>query len=364
MRRTLLVAVLLAFLPLATVARAEDAGLVFEKGWKEPQVAVSPDGVFVVAAKDGVVAVSSSSDGKSFGAPVAVATVEKLMCGMRRGPRLAATAKALVVTAISAESGDLAAWRSLDRGATWVGPVRVNGQARSAREGLDGLAAGPKGELAACWLDDRKGGKEVWAAVSKDDGASWKEGLVYSSPDGHVCECCHPSVAWNEKGELAVMFRNWLDGARDFYLAISKDAGKKWSPAEKLGDRTWKVNMCPMDGGAVVGTKKGFAAAWRADSDVSLARVGGEAWLGIVGRGKQPWLADGPRGPFVLWLDGTTLEMFEARPAPGGKRRMNVEAIAQGASDPCVASALGGKGPVVAVWQQEDGVFAKVLARD
>ena len=363
MRSALLVAFALAL--LATAARAEEAIAAFPKGWKEPQVAVAPDGVFVVAAKEGVIALSSSADAKSFSEPVTVAKVEKLMCGMRRGPRIAATKKALVVTAISAASGDLASWRSLDRGATWLGPVRVNGQERSAREGLDGLAAGPKGELAVAWLDDRKGGKEVWAAVSKDDGASWKEGLAYASPDGHVCECCHPSVAWNEKGELAVLFRNWLDGARDFYVVVSKDAGKTWGKAVPVILQSWKINMCPMDGGALAGTKKGFIAAVRRDSDVFFARVGAPGESSVRGHGKQPWVADGATASYLVWLDGTDLAAEEITGVSfGEKRRKPLEAIAHGASDPCVASALGGSGPVVAVWQQEDGVFAKVLARD
>ena len=38
--------------------------------------------------------------------------------------------------------------------------------------------------------------------------------LVYASPDGHVCECCRPSIAVADR-RIALMFRNWIDGNRD-----------------------------------------------------------------------------------------------------------------------------------------------------
>jgi hypothetical protein len=276
------------------------------------------------------------------------------MCGMRRGPRIAATEKAVVVTAISAATGDLSAWRSADEGATWQGPVRVNGVEKAAREGLHGLAAGAKGELAVAWLDDRKGGKEVWAATSTDGGATWKEGLVYASPDGHVCECCHPSVAFNAKGELAVMWRNWLDGSRDFWFASSKDLGKKWSKAEKLGGGTWRFNQCPMDGGALAGRPEGgFVSIWRRDKEVFVTL--GKPAEQLLGPGKQGWIATGPGGVYAVWLDGSDLLAL----SPQAKRATR---IAGGATDPCVAGPLDAKGPVVAVWQADDGVHSKVVA--
>jgi hypothetical protein len=347
-----LVSLLLVVL-LAGFARADENVAVFAAGWQEPQVAVSPVGhVFVVAAKDGVIAVASSADGKSFGKPATVATVEKLMCGMRRGPRIAAGARSLVVTAISSESGDLVAWRSTDQGATWLGPVRVNGVARSAREGLDGLAADDKDDFAVVWLDDRKGGKEVWEATSTDGGATWKEGRVYASPDGHVCECCHPSVAWDAKGEIGCMWRNWLAGARDFWFAKSSDRGATWSDAIALGGPTWRLNACPMDGGALVRnyTQGGFLAAFMCDGVVYLG-VPGEGpakW----GKGRQPWLAAG-HGGVGVWLDGDALTAATA--SAGGVPKPFV----RGATDPCVAGSFDLKGPIVTAWASSQGVLAR-----
>ncbi|HEX8021773.1 hypothetical protein, partial [Mucilaginibacter sp.] len=74
--------------------------------------------------------------------------------------------------------------------------------------------------------------------------------LVYRSPDGHVCECCRPGIAV-KGGNVAIMFRNWLNGSRDLYLATSTDKGKTFNKATKLGNDTWKMNSCTMDGGGL-----------------------------------------------------------------------------------------------------------------
>ena len=46
---------------------------------------------------------------------------------------------------------------------------------------------------------------------SKDGGQTWSPNFsVYESPDGHICECCHPSAVIAADGAIHVMFRNWL----------------------------------------------------------------------------------------------------------------------------------------------------------
>ena len=80
--------------------------------------------------------------------------------------------------------GDVLAWRSIDGGASWSGPRRVNGVEGSAREGLHALAAGPDGSLFCAWVDLRDGRAEVYGARSADGGASWEpDVLIYRSPD-------------------------------------------------------------------------------------------------------------------------------------------------------------------------------------
>ena len=44
---------------------------------------------------------------------------------------------------------------------------------------------------------------------------------IYESPDGHICECCHPTAYIGPQGELYAMWRNWVSGSRDMYYAVS-----------------------------------------------------------------------------------------------------------------------------------------------
>jgi hypothetical protein len=81
--------------------------------------------------------------------------------------------------------------------------------------------------------DDK--GTTLFGARSRDGGKTWsKNVLIYESPEGTICQCCHPSVAIGAGREILVMWRNWLNGARDMYLARSKD-GVTFTKAEKLG---------------------------------------------------------------------------------------------------------------------------------
>src|SRR4051794_3726596 len=89
---------------LVGAAVAKDEAPLFEKGWKEPQVAVAPSGhAFVVAGADDSLEVAASKDGgKTWGKPTVVARA-KVALGMRRGPRVAATDKSLVVAGIATD---------------------------------------------------------------------------------------------------------------------------------------------------------------------------------------------------------------------------------------------------------------------
>jgi hypothetical protein len=357
MRRVILPA--LAAVLLAGVALAKDEAIrVFDSKFKEPQVAVAPDGhIFVVAGTDDSVQVAVSKDGKTFEKPV-VAGKGKVALGMRRGPRIAATAKSIVATAVAMDGenkGNVISWRSGDEGTTWEGPAIVNKKGESAREGLQGLAAGQNDDVACVWLDLRANSTEIYASISKDGGKNWGDDVkVYSSPDGHTCECCHPSVAWNSKGELAVMWRNWLDGSRDMWIALSKDGGKTFTKGQKLGEGSWPLKACPMDGGAVAGSSDGvWTTVWRRDRDVFLAAAGkAERSLGA---GVQPWVAIGPGGAFAAWLDKAGGTLYVAGP------KKEAAEVATGAQDPAMAGALDGKGPVVLAWWSDGGVMSRVL---
>ncbi|HYR57760.1 MAG TPA: exo-alpha-sialidase, partial [Chthoniobacteraceae bacterium] len=262
----------------------------------QPQVAVAPGGrIHVVFGKANAIFHASSSDGRAFSPPVKVGELDKLALRMRRGPRIAASDTSIVITAISHADGDLHAWTSADRGATWTEGARVNESAHSAREGLHAMAGDGRGLIAAVWLDSRSGRNQLWSRVSRAGGRAWEpEVRVYESPDGHICECCHPSVAIGPRGEIFAMCRNWLDNARDLWMAESRDGGRTFAAAQKLGAGTWKLNACPMDGGALaVGPTGAPAAVWRRERAIFAGWTGTEKKLAEPAA--QPVLAGSPR---------------------------------------------------------------------
>ena len=114
------------------------------------------------------------------------------------------------------------------------------------------MAGAPDGTVSCAWLDLRSKRTEIYAARSKDGGATWDaDGLVYRSPDGSVCQCCHPSAAFGPDGSIAVLWRNNLKGARDLYHARFHRRRPDLRRGVELGRGTWPLNICPMDGGAI-----------------------------------------------------------------------------------------------------------------
>lgn len=303
-------------------------------GGKQPQLAA--DGATVVLAySDGqrLLAAVSKDGGDSFGAPVTVAT-GAFMVGRHRGPRVVVKGDRMAVSAIA--DGTLQVWRSQDRGRTWSRSVAVNDVPRSAREGLHGMAVGPQGELFAAWLDLRAPGMKVYGALSTDGGVSWSANrLVYASPAGNVCECCHPSVAIDAQGRIHVLFRNWLGGSRDMYLATSADQGATFRAA-KLGAGTWKLNACPMDGGGLAMGPAGPMAVWRRDGQIHAES--------LLGEGKDPALAVGPSGkPVYGWTRAGEVIVGGESMGAGG-----------------FVSLAGGR-QVVAAWETPEGIKVQRL---
>jgi hypothetical protein len=331
---------------------------------REPQVAVDGRGrVFVAYGVGDEIRLAASTDGGvTFAPAVTVGRIPNMSLGMRRGPRVAATDEAVVVTAIGGpqgkgKDGDLFAWRSTDLGRTWAGPTRVNAADSSAREGLHGMAARPDGTVFVAWLDDRSARKEVYGARSTDSGGTWEpDRLIYRSPDGPICPCCHPSAAFAADGSLAVAWRNDLLGARDMYLARSEDGGRSFAPAVKLGRRSWVLDKCPMDGGAVAFDPEGRPTpVWTRAEQVFLGGPGAER---LLGDGVQPWAATSKAGVHALWLRRRSGPLRYL--APGADAPTTLD---ESANDPAVAAGPGGRGPVVAAWERAEGDRTVLVAR-
>lgn len=282
--------------------------------YHQPQLARGQGMVGLTFGHEGAVMFAASTDGgQTFGAPMVVSkdAAVKAMVGRHRGPRLVIAPKGLVISAI--RGGELLAWRSMDRGKTWSAKgVSINDVPNAAREGLHAMTALPDGTIAAAWLDLRDNAMKLYASTSKDGGATWsKNVLAYSSPDGHICECCHPTLTSDAQGALHFMWRNWLGGSRDLYMTTSRDGGKTFERAHKLGDGTWPLQACPMDGGGlVVDDGGGVTTVWRRDKTVYLASPGRTERS--VGEGKDPAIGAAGRGVWVAWTQNGSVMTWSA----------------------------------------------------
>jgi BNR repeat-like domain len=318
--------------------------------YKQPQVAISGDQAAITWGMGNAVLFAKSTDGgRTFGAPVTVSEAGVISLGMHRGPRIAMTPSSIVITSIYGDKGkgadgDLLAFRSSDGGRTWSKGVRVNDQPAAAREGLHAMAVDGN-FLYAVWLDDRNGGKSLYGAASTDGGATWSANReIYRSPEGHICECCHPSVVVGGGGkQIYAMFRNWLGGSRDFYLAESKDGGRGFT-TRKLGEGTWPLNACPMDGGGLILDDHGPLSVWRRESTVFLDRPGSKEIE--IGPGKNAAIA----GHIVVWS------------APDGLRlkRGTAESTVLDPSGAYPAAASDGHNSVV-VWEANGRIAVRAL---
>ena len=290
--------------------------------FRQPQMAAAHGQVAMVFGGGRAIYFAASSDqGRTFRTPVKVAEVGALALGRHRGPRLAILKNVMVISAVvgdsastgphahgSPESGNLAVWRSTDRGTTWKRAGIINDVPSAAREGLHAMVAGPDGGLFAAWLDLREKGTQLYGSSSTDGGVTWQKNvLIYSSPGGSICQCCHPSLSIDASGRIFAMWRNSLDGSRDLYVTSSTD-GKTFAFAQKLGTGTWKLNACPMDGGAFAVEKGKVISAWRRDGEIFLTDADGLERK--VGTGKDVALAQGKRGTYLAWTQDGAIQVL------------------------------------------------------
>ena len=189
-------------------------------------------------------------------------------------------------------------------------------------------------------------GMRLYGATSKDGGLSWTANQkVYESPDGHICECCHPTAYISPTGEMYAMWRNWVSGSRDMYYTRSTD-GKTWATAKRFGTGTWPLNACPMDGGGLaLDGRSVLHSAWRRDG--AIYATAGDAKELAIGKGKNPTIAASKTGAFIAWTDGPEVKLLK----PGATQPAT---LGEGAFPVLAAS-----DSVYAAWEQNGAIVVE-----
>jgi hypothetical protein len=275
-----------------------------------------------------------------------VTILPKLFASAMRGPQIAAGANGLTITACTKE-GNIFSYNNV--AGKWSKAIKVNDENESAKEGLMGLSSDGS-KVFAVWLGVRDPkGQNVIGARSIDGGKTWSKNMVvYASPDNSVCECCKPSVV--VKGnKVYVMFRNWLNGKRDLYLIRSSDGGRTFGVAQKLGNGSWELSGCPMDGGGLAINKNGIAeTVWRREGKIYASIPGLPEKE--VGEGKSCTIETINNKNVYAWVQNGAVVVMK----PGGQIRIF------GKGNQPVLKALN-NGHVICVWENEKQVHASII---
>lgn len=289
----------------------------------------------------------SSNNGIYFTAPSLVAVLPKLFASSMRGPQIAAGTNGITITACT-KDGNIFSYHKNVSG-KWSKAVKVNDENENSKEALMSLSADGS-KVFAVWLGVRNPkGQNVIGAWSMDGGKIWSKNLlVYESPDKSVCECCKPSVA--VKGNnVYVMFRNWLNGNRDLYLIRSSNGGKSFGLAQKLGNGSWKLNGCPMDGGALTLNKSGTPeTVWRREGKIYAATPG--IAEREIGEGRSCTIETVNGKNVYAWTEKGEVVVIK----PGGQK------AALGKGGQPILKALNSQ-HVICVWENEKQIHSSII---
>lgn len=331
----------------ASLANAQETPVLVREG-SSPQIAVDTRGTIrvVFGRSDSIFVVTSTDDARSFSAPTVVGVVPGHL-GNTRGPTVASSTNRSAILAIDTK-GTLTVFELDHRANRWLRrPQPLNTADGSAPEGLGTVAADNADNFYFTWLDlrDARQNQIYFAKLAKGATGSPANRKIYASPDGHVCECCRPTVAVSGR-DVAVMFRNWLGGARDLYVMRSRDGGGTFSDATKLGHGSWKLDACPMDGGAMtIGNRGEIVTTWRRELDIYAARPGQPEER--IATGRSPMLATRGKVTVVVWQDGGDIKLRALDAEP-------VTVVGQGRL-PQVALLRDGK--TLVAWERDGKVY-------
>lgn len=111
--------------------------------------------------------------------------------------------------------------------------------------------------------------------------------------------------------------------ANEIHFADSPDSGRTFTPGaatpatvltQKLDTDSWKLNACPMDGGALTTNTNGNkVAVWQNNGNIHLS-YGKMTPEKCLGQGVQPTLTTLPAGPAIAWTTSRTGQLLYLPP--------------------------------------------------
>lgn len=310
-------ALMQSFIHFPVQNRIEIKGIAFNG--KAPSIIAEGNNVYMTyTSGDSILFCFSSDKGENFSNPALVAFLPQLSLGGGRGPQIVSFGSQLIIAAADTK-GNIYTFIKKKNAKSWEKGGRINDTPDIAKEAFVSLASNTNGEVYAVWLDLRGNRKnKIAGAISRDAGKTWSGNrIIYMSPDSTVCECCKPNVAM-KKQIVTVMFRNWLKGNRDMYIIQSDDGGINFGKAQKLGEGSWKLNACPMDGGGlIINNDNTIQTVWRRQGNIYICETDKKEEM--IGAGKQCVIAGNRANSFIAYVnegkiycrkpDGTRIEL-------------------------------------------------------
>ena len=184
--------------------------------------------------------------------------------------------------------------------------------------GLDGggtIAADSAGNVYVAWHGKTPGaakgeaGRQVWIAISHDNGATFAPEQPAWTESTGACGCCGMALFADSKGTVRALYRSATqDIHRDIFLLTSLDRGRSFT-GRKL--HTWEINACPMSSMSFGEGAGNVAGAWETGGQVyfeNLTKMNSVP-VSAPGEGKgrkHPRLAIAPNGDMLMvWTEGT-----------------------------------------------------------
>jgi hypothetical protein len=190
--------------------------------------------------------------------------------------------------------------------------------------GLDGggsVAAGDGGDVYVTWhgigsRDERnrsegEARRQVWVAVSRDAGKTFRpEQKAWQEPTG-ACGCCGMKAFADRHGHVHALYRSARESVnRDVYWLRSTDRGATFT-GKLLHE--WDINACPMSSMDFTERNGTLVAAWETGGQVYWAQLGRKSEqanpVAAPGEGKgrkHPRIVANSKGELLLvWTEGT-----------------------------------------------------------
>ena len=271
-------------------------------------------------------------------------------------------------------AGDIRFARSANFGRSFQPPVTLNDGPEKAHQSFLHMDAGADGTVAVAWLDFRDAADiSVYAAVSKDAGATWAPNVKVA---GAVCPCCRPAVAVGA-GAIVVVWRHvFPTNLRDLAASTSRDGGRTWSAPARVAVDGWVLDGCPHSGpstallGDVLGLAWYTGAGGRASLRFSTSRDFGATWSAPVEL--QGGLQDANH-PYLAAFEGAFWAIFQARDAAErggwgvvrpwvtriGGTPQALPTLGGGVNYPRLAA--GNAGRLYAIWTESAGPSSRVV---